>query len=70
MVLGKALVRIDIIQTDPEYLRVQIPKLENVIAKLAGLRRTARCFVLRIEVQNDPSLSIVLERMELAVLVR
>ena len=61
--------RFDAIDADAENLRVQVTKRENIVAKLARFGRATRRFVFRVEIQNDPLIAIVLERMQLPGLV-
>ena len=70
VILGKLAVRFDVIEADAEDLGIEFAEREDVVAELAGLGGATRRLVLRVEIENDPLIAIVLERVQLAGLVR
>ena len=69
-ICGLGIVGLNVVEADTENLRVQVPVREDIVAKFAGLGRATGCFVLRVEVQYDPLVAVVFERMQLSDLIR
>ena len=70
VLLGEGLMRCDVVETHAEDLRIHLLEREDIVAELAGLGRATRSLVLRIEIQDDPLVAVILEGMQLSVLIR